>query len=339
MIWTRRRFLRVATGMIGCGAWTPSGLLRAAQPDGARQLQADAVTNIPIVDTHQHLWDLTKLRLPWLGGDARLARNHLLDDYLKAVEGLPVVKAVYMEVAVADEDLVKEAEWIIDLCNSGRGPTVAAVIGGRPASEGFRRYFSQFRENRVIKGIRWIPPATSEGHKLYFSPEMKNNLQLLGEWGMRFDLCIPPDWLSEAAELVDACPQTRFILDHCGNADPQQFGRWGRKRGREAAEYVDRWQRGIDALAARKNVVCKISGIVARVNPDDWQPEDLAPIVHYCLQAFGPDQVMFAGDWPVCTKGAPLRDWILALHTIVADRPFEERRKLFHDNAVQFYAL
>ncbi|MGQ9762497.1 MAG: amidohydrolase family protein [Thermogutta sp.] len=339
MIWTRRRFLRAATGMIGCGAWAPSGLRRAAQLDGARQSQADAVANIPIVDTHQHLWDLTKLRLPWLGGDTRLARNHLLDDYLKAVEGLPVVKAVYMEVAVADEDLVKEAEWIIELCQSGRGPTVAAVIGGRPASEGFRRYFSQFRENRVIKGVRWIPPATSEGHKLYFSPEMKNNLRLLGEWGMSFDLCVSPDWLTDAAKLVDTCPETRFILDHCGNADPQQFGRWGRERGREAAEYVDRWQRGIDALAARKNVVCKISGIIARVNPDDWQPEDLAPIVDHCLEAFGPDRVMFAGDWPVCTKGAPLREWILALHTIVATRPLEERRKLFHDNAVHFYAL
>ncbi|MEJ5342997.1 MAG: amidohydrolase family protein [Thermogutta sp.] len=338
MKWTRRRFLQAAGFMAGgvasgVGRWrVPAGSLAGVSvpPD---------VEKIPIVDTHQHLWDLSRLRLPWLAGDSRLNRDYLLRDYLQAVAGLPVVKAVYMEVAVVDEDVVKEAEWIIDICHRGEGPTVAAVIGGRPASEEFPAYLARFRGNPVVKGVRWIPPASKLGHKLYFSPQMRANLRLLGEWGMRFDICIPPDWLADAVEIVDACPETRFVLDHCGNADPQQFGRWGKERGEEAVRYVERWKRGIDTLAARQNVVCKISGIIARVKPNDWGPEDLAPIVNHCLAAFGPDRVMFAGDWPVCTKGASLREWILALHQIVADRPLEERRKLFHDNAVRFYQL
>lgn len=339
MSWSRRRFLKVTAGTLAVGTCSSRDVLAEAGPGVSGHVQHDQVTAIPIVDTHQHLWDLSKVRLPWLAGDARLNRNYLLDDYLKAVEGLPVVKAVYMEVAVADEDLIKEAEWIMDVCRSGQGPTVAAVIGGRPASEGFRDYISRFRNNPVIKGVRWIPPASKLGHKLFFSPQMKDNLRLLGEWGMSFDICVSPDWLEDAAQLVASCPETRFILDHCGNADPQQFGRLGRNKGREAADYVERWRRGIDAMAGHKNVVCKISGIIARVNPDDWRPEDLAPIVNHCLEAFGPDRVIFAGDWPVCTKGAPLREWILALHQIVAERPLEERRKLFHDNAMGFYGL
>ena len=32
------------------------------------------------------------------------------------------------------------------------------------------------------------------------------------------------------AKLVDRCPDTRFILDHCGNADPKAF-RPRRRRG------------------------------------------------------------------------------------------------------------
>jgi L-fuconolactonase len=41
----------------------------------------------------------------------------------------------------------------------------------------------------------------------------------------------------------------------------------------------------------------------------------------------------------VCTRGAALREWVAALKQIVARRPPAHRRKLFHDNAVRFYAL
>ena len=54
---------------------------------------------------------------------------------------------------------------------------------------------------------------------------------------------------------------------------------------------------------------------------------------------FGPDRVMFGGDWPVCTLAATYRQWVEALKTIVADRKEEEQKKLFHDNAVRFYGL
>lgn len=338
MLWTRRRFLQLAAQGLGGAALSCHRHLMAAGWSSSIPAPSD-LAQFPIVDTHQHLWDLSRLHLPWLAGEPLLNRDYLPSDYLQAVQGLPVVKAVYMEVAVADDHLVKEGEWILEIIRNGQGPTVAAVIGGRPAAEDFPQYFQRFRDNPAIKGIRWIPPATKLGHKLYFSQVMRDNLRLLGQWQKCFDLCIPPDWLSDAVDLVKSCPETRFVLDHCGNADPQQFGRWGKERGEEAAQYVATWQRGIDALAACQNVVCKISGIVARVRPEAWGPEDLAPIVNHCWEAFGPDRVIFASDWPVCLKGASLRDWVFALHHIVAHRPAEERRKLFHDNAVRFYGL
>ena len=57
------------------------------------------------------------------------------------------------------------------------------------------------------------------------------------------------------------------------------------------------------------------------------------------LEVFGPDRVVFGGDWPVCTLGAPLADWVKALREIVQDRPREAQKKLFHDNAVRVYRL
>ncbi len=68
-------------------------------------------------------------------------------------------------------------------------------------------------------------------------------------------------------------------------------------------------------------------------------PDDLAPIVNHCLDTFGPERAMFADDWPFCTKGASLRQWVDALKTIVGRRDPADQRRLFHDNAVRFYEL
>ena len=57
------------------------------------------------------------------------------------------------------------------------------------------------------------------------------------------------------------------------------------------------------------------------------------------LAVFGPDRVMFAGDWPVCTLAATFKQWLDAVKAIVKDRKEEEQRKLFHDNAVRVYGL
>ena len=135
-----------------------------------------------------------------------------------------------------------------------------------------------------------------------------------------------PTELLDAAKLIDACPDTRFILDHCGNANVQAKDR-------------TQWQRDIGAVAKRKNVVCKVSGIVVTAKPGAWTADDLAPIDNHALEVFGPDRVMFGGDWPVCTKAATYRQWVEALKAIVRERPAAEQRKLFHDNAVAFYGL
>jgi L-fuconolactonase len=65
----------------------------------------------------------------------------------------------------------------------------------------------------------------------------------------------------------------------------------------------------------------------------------LAPIINHTLQSFGPERVMFGGDWPVCTTTATYRQWVEALKTIVRQRPADQQRKLFHDNATRFYGL
>src|SRR5262245_15479569 len=85
----------------------------------------DKTAMIPAVDTHQHLWDLTKIKLNWLkaGDTGVLARNYTPKEYAEATAGLNVVKAVYMEVDVVAADKQKEADYVIGLCKAGNTPT------------------------------------------------------------------------------------------------------------------------------------------------------------------------------------------------------------------------
>jgi predicted TIM-barrel fold metal-dependent hydrolase len=314
--------------------------LTGHKPTGAADV---AATPLPIVDTHQHLWDLTKLRLPWLKPGGPLTRSFVMKDYLEAVAGLNVIKAVYMEVAVTAEQKLEEAEYVLEICRRTDNPTVAAVIGGEPGTETFRSYISRFEGNPYIKGVRHIPTSAEGKAFLYEQDGFVADVRKLGEFDMSFDLCMPPQKLPEAIRLVDRCPDTRFIMDHCGNADPKAFWTESRRSDHPAAgapgHDADSWRRGMGKLAERTNVVCKISGIVARVPKDSWGPDDLAPIVDHCLEVFGPDRVMFASDWPVCTRGATLRQWVTALKQIIASRPVRQQQKLLADNAARFYGL
>ncbi len=279
---------------------------------------------IPIIDTHQHLWDLSRLRLPWLPGDGPLARSHVMTDYLEAVADLNVVKTVYMEVDVAHEQRPAEAEYVIELCRRDDNPMIATVIGGDPAEPGFEAYVRRFSGSPYVKGFRQVLHGElPKGHCL--KPEFVRGIRFLGELGLSFDLCLRSTDLTDGARLAELCPETRFILDHCGNADVK-------------AKDLTQWKRDMGVIAACGNVVCKVSGIVAAA-PPGWTAEDLAPIILHTADAFGRDRIMFASDWPVCTLAASLRQWIEALKTIVSDWPDSDQRKLFHDNAGRFYGI
>jgi predicted TIM-barrel fold metal-dependent hydrolase len=293
-----------------------------------------AESNLSIVDTHQHLWNLRQFRLPWLRPGGELTRDFTLADYEKATEGVGITKAIYMEVAVVPEQKLAEAKYIAKVCENRSNPTCAAVIGGLILENSFEDYILQFKGNPYIKGVRHglNNPRQLEDNRLI------QNLRLLGSLNMSFDLLVPPGLIGKAAKLVEQCSDTRFILDHCGNADPLAFHHnldWGREPQHDA----DQWKRGVDTVAKQTNVICKISGIIARVPKGKATAEVLSPVVTHCLDAFGPGRVVFGSDWPVCTRGAPLHVWTDLLRETVRKRSLEERHKLFWTNAHRFYGL
>ena len=296
---------------------------------------------LPIVDTHQHLWDLKRFSLPWLDGEGTgpLRGNHLVSDYLAAAAGTGIDRTVYMEVDLDPARRAEEAEFAISLCLEGGNPVSGAVISGSPGEEGFRDYIDRFKGNKFIKGVRQVLHVPSAGPGRCLQRGFVRDVQYLGEAGLSFDLCLRPGELGDAVGLVDQCPDTRFILDHCGNADPNVVnGAAGYDPDNPFSHTREQWLSEIAALGEREHVVCKISGIVARA-PAGWSAGTLAPTVDHCLDSFGPERVVFGGDWPVCNLGASLGAWTAALRDIVRARPREDQAGLFTGNAERLYGL
>jgi predicted TIM-barrel fold metal-dependent hydrolase len=293
---------------------------------GAGFLAASEEEFPPIIDTHQHLWDRSKFRLKWIEKGSVLDRDFLTADYARATAGLGVVQAVYMEVDVVPGQHLAEAAYVSNLCKTKEGITRAAVVSGRPDSAEFATYLDQFRGNPFIKGLRQVLHGPGTGPDYCLRPEFVKGIRELGRRGLSFEICQREADLPNGVKLAKMCGETQFVLDHCGNPVL--------KTGPS-----DNWKKSIDAMAACANVSAKISGIIAGIDKTKEIRPQLEPFVDHVWDAFGPDRVVFGGDWPVCLLGGTYGEWVKTLRQIATKRSKADQKKLFHDNAIRIYRL
>lgn len=280
-----------------------------------------------IVDAHVHVWNLQQFRLPWLDhAGPLLDRNYTLADYEQAIEGLNIVRSYYVEVDVAPDQKEAEARYVTKLCAQGRSPIRAAILGGTPGRPGFRAYINQFKNDPHVRGVRCSFGDAMKDRKAFI-----DDLHFLSDLGMSFDLLLGSPQLSDAAEVVKACANTRFILDHCGGASPDWIA--GPRADRSSFQS---WKDGMTRLAASPNVCCKISGVAesGQTSPDI---EPISQIVNHCFDSFGADRVLFASNWPVCLKAVTIKQWLGMFKQLAASRSASFRTGLFSRNADRWY--
>ena len=75
--------MRVLSAFARCGL--PLYLRLAFEE--ARGQPAVNANDIAIIDCHQHLWDLTKFKVPWIKPGSLLGRSFVMKDYLEAIAG------------------------------------------------------------------------------------------------------------------------------------------------------------------------------------------------------------------------------------------------------------
>ena len=280
----------------------------------------------PIVDSHVHLWDPTRFRMPWLDGNERIGKPFGLAEFREHSAGIEVEGIVYLQVEVTPPYALLEAQWVAD--QPAGGPPIVGIVPWAPLEDGDRA--RSFLDAMVaidprIKGVRRLYQSEPD-LDFCIRPDFIRGVQILPEYSLSFDLGVFNQHLKNTIALIRACPDVSFVLDHIGKPDIK-------------GGMVQPWRDEIRELASFPNVVCKVSGMVTEADPDAWTTAELRPYVEHVLESFGEDRVMFGGDWPVVLMASPYRRWVETLDEITAGLSDAAKRKLWNANARRFYRL
>src|SRR5260370_24693859 len=90
--------------------------------------------DVPMVDSHVHLWDPTVFRMPWLDSNAFLNRPYGRTDYREHTAGLPIEAFVYLQVEVNPAYALLEAQWAAD--RAAEDARLRAIVPWAPLEDG-----------------------------------------------------------------------------------------------------------------------------------------------------------------------------------------------------------
>jgi predicted TIM-barrel fold metal-dependent hydrolase len=273
------------------------------------------------IDTHLHLIDPARFAYDWTAGIPALSgRDFLLDHYHHAAEGLGITESIFMEVDVAENDLVSEAAWFCSLAKDPAHRLCGVIAACRPENPDFESQLEALAHPKLL-GFRRV--LHTQPDALSTSSVFRENIARIGKAGLSFDVCMLPKQLEHGAALIDACPDTRFILDHCGVPDI-------------ASGDLSFWRGQLREISRRPNLACKISGIIAYA-AGEITADTLRPVVEHAIDCFGWDRVIWGSDWPVCNLTRDLTTWSHLLDEILTGSSADELARLHHRNARDVY--
>jgi predicted TIM-barrel fold metal-dependent hydrolase len=275
-----------------------------------------------IVDAHVHFWDPSVLRYPWLEALPELDRPFLPASYASATSGIPIDAMILVEANCLPHQTLGEADFFDQV--EAMGSRVAGIVAfaslTRPAE--LDRTLDALAARPRVKGIRHNIQGQPPGFCTQAS--FVEGVRKVGSRGLTFDLCATHDQLREVVELVRLCPDTRFVLDHCGKPAIRD-------------RLLDPWCADIAELAECANVWCKVSGLVTEASPATWREADLVPYATRVVERFGTGRVMYASDWPVLTLAADYAAWFGFTEWLTKGWSDTERRGFYRDNALHAY--
>jgi L-fuconolactonase len=279
-----------------------------------------------LIDAHVHLWNPQQFRLTWLDHEPALNKPFGLAEFPQQGAGSAITGMVYVEVDAAPHYALLEAQWAANLAE--HDARLQGIVAAAPVEHGdrMRSYLKALQSiGPLIKGVRRNLQGESD-RTFCLQPDFVRGIQLVAEYGFSFDICIRHHQLPMVVELVRMCPDTRFILDHMGKPAIKDHT-------------LDPWREHLAELAALPNAWCKVSGLVTEADPSRWTPDDLAPYLAHALEVFGEGRVVFGGDWPVLLLASSYDQWIETLDSLTRHLSPEAKRKLWAENARQFYRL
>lgn len=273
-----------------------------------------------VIDSHIHLWDQTVLRYPWLESEAELGRPFLPAD-LHASGGPP--EWVMVQAAAQTDDELAELRWIASLASSD--PALVGMVVHAPVENGsaVRGLVERLADMRLAVGIRRL--IQDEGAGFALTPGFIEGVRVVGAAGLPFDICVRAAERADVAQLVDACPDVSFVLDHLAKPAIAD-GEW------------EPWVSQLAELAQRPNLTCKLSGSTSEAGRG-WRESAVRPYLMQALETFGPNRCMFGSDWPVASVTTEYRRWFDLVSDAVSGCSQAEVDAVFAGTAAQVYGL
>jgi L-fuconolactonase len=273
-----------------------------------------------IIDSHQHLW---RAGYAWLADPAltRICRDYTVEDLRRNLRAAGVDRTVLVEAGRCEA-----AETTEFLALAADTPEIAGVVGWAsltdPALPGTLAGHRAGPGGELLVGVR--DQVQAEPDDYLDRPEVRTGLRAVAAAGLVNELVVRVGQLPAVARAAAALPDSRFVLDHLG-----------KPRVAAGAEGLAEWRALVAPVAARPNVVAKLSGLIAEADWARWTVDDLRPFVEHAVELFGTARLMFGSDWPVCEVAASYVEVRNAMEAILGGVPDD----VFRTTAIRTYRL
>lgn len=278
-----------------------------------------------IIDAHLHVWDLSRARYPWLTPRLPGLRRAIGFDEIE-----PVLRAHGVDGAV----LVQAADEAGDtegmLATAAAHPEIVGVVAWSPLDEpaSLAADLERFAAEPLVVGLRNLVherPAAWLDRR-----EVHAGLAILAAHGMPLDVpTADPSGLAAVARIGARHPELRIVIDHLGKPPI----------GGDAEDHA-RWRRLLAECARNPAAVAKVSGLYGA--GDElvcWTVDDVRRCVSDALDLFGPDRLIYGGDWPISElAGGYERVWA-AIDTALGELAGAERAAILGGTAIRVYGL
>lgn len=279
-----------------------------------------------VIDPHLHVWDLARAEYGWLGPSLPEVYRDI-----RVAEIAPTLQ----ESGVTGVVLVQSADNIDDTRNMLReaddSPLVLGIVGWVPVEDpdAAAPLLDELARDSRIVGIRNLIHDRNDPDWV-LRPAFRAGLALLEERGLSFDFVTSgPAALSRLAEIASERTGMRFVLDHLGK--PPING---------TDEAFRDWEAGLRRVADLPNVVAKASGLYSSVGPEDsWTPAGVRRVLDVAVDVFGPNRLMYAGDWPMSLRAGGYIRVREGLRQAVADWPAAALDRFWWQTAQETYGL
>jgi len=274
-----------------------------------------------VIDSHIHVWDLARGGYDWLGPQhGPLHRTFTIDDAGRELSTAGVEAAVLVQA----ED--SEADTRAMLAAADAAPWVAAVVGWLRLEdpEVAVRQLDDYGTHACFRGVRHLVHDDPRDDFLDLTG-VRRSLAVLAE--RHLPLEVPDAWprhLPALSGLADALPGLTIVVDHLG------------KPPRGTAEMGD-WERALRAVARRPDTVAKVSGLQMPGQP--LTVAALRPVWEVALDAFGPERLMYGGDWPMTIPHGGYGAHWAVVSALVDELTPQERRLVLAGTAARTYRI